>query len=73
MKTNTEQLKRQKEYSKMYREKHLNKDKKFLSVRVSMDEGNEIKEFIKKYNMPIKKIIEMGVEDMWEEINEKAN
>lgn len=64
---------KKREYDRKYREKHLNKDKKFFSARLPMDEGKEIKEFIKEYNMPIKQIIEMGVEDMWEEIIEKAS
>lgn len=53
---------------KKYVEKHLNKDKKHLSVRVSKEEGAEIKEFIETYNIPIKEIIEMGTAIMWEEI-----
>lgn len=53
-----------KEYTKKYREKHLNKDKKFISVRFSIEEGTEIKEFIKDYNIPIKSIIERGTEIM---------
>lgn len=73
MKTDKQELIKKREYSKRYREKHLDKDKKFFSVRVSKEEGEEIKAFIKEYNMPIKKIIELGVEDMWEEINEKAS
>ena len=73
MKTDKQELIKKREYSKKYRENHLNKDKKFFSVRLPMDEGTEIKTFIKEYNMPIKKIIELGVEDMWEEINEKAS
>lgn len=73
MKKETQELLKQRERCRRYREKHLNKDKKFFSVRLPMDEGTEIKTFIKEYNMPIKKIIELGVEDMWEEINEKAN
>lgn len=71
--SNIEQIKKQRERCRKYRQEHLNKDKKFFTCRLPMDEGTEIKEFIKKNNMPIKKIIEMGVEDMWEVILEKAN
>ena len=57
------------ESCRKYREKHLNIDKKFLSVRVSKEEGLEIKEFMKTHNMTIKDIIERGTEIMWEEMN----
>lgn len=57
------------ESCRKYREKHLNIDKKFLSVRVSKEEGLEIKEFMKTQNMTIKDIIERGTEIMWEEMN----
>ena len=62
-----EELIKYREYNKKYRIKNYNK-KKFFSVRVSMDEGNEIKEFIKKNNIPIKKIIEEGTEIMRKEL-----
>ena len=55
-----------KEYSKKYREKTLNKTKKFFSIRVSKEEGEEIKRFIKEYNVPIKQIIEEGTKIMKE-------
>ena len=71
MKTNKEDLLKQRDYSKKYREKHLDKDKKFFSVRFNMDEGNKIKEFMKKTGIPIKKIIDKGTEIMWGEINDK--
>ena len=73
VKKETKDIMKQREYCKKYREKHLNKDKKFFSVRLPMDEGTEIKAFIKEHNIPIKQMIEMGVEDMWEVILEKAN
>ena len=57
------------ESCRKYREKHLNIDKKFLSVRVSKEEGIEIKEFMKTHNMTIKDIIERGTEIMWKEMN----
>ena len=71
MKTNKEELAVKRAYSKRYREKHLNKDKKFFSIRISRDEGNEIKDFIKQHNISIKKLIENGTEIMWGEINDK--
>ena len=68
MRTNTQELLKKREYSKKYREKHLDKDKKFFSVRFSMEEGTEIKEFMKEYNIPIKRIIEEGTEIMLKEV-----
>ena len=68
MKLSKEQLLKLKERNKRYREKTLNKTKKFFSVRFKREEGEEIKEFIKEYNIPIKKIIEEGTETMWKEI-----
>ena len=62
-----QELLKMREYSKKYRAKHLDKDKKFLSVRFSKEEGEEIKEFIKKHNIPIKRIIEEGTEIMLKE------
>lgn len=67
-KTSKQELIKRREYTRKYREKHLNKDKKFFSVRFSKEEGNEIKEFIKEYNIPIKKIIEEGTEIMRKEL-----
>ena len=69
-KLSKQELLKKREYSKKYRAEHLNKDKKFFSVRFSMEEGNEIKDFIKESGIPIKKIIEIGTEIMWGEINE---
>lgn len=68
MKLSKEQLLNLKERNKKYRAKTLNKTKKFFSVRFEREEGEEIKEFIKGYNIPIKKIIEEGTETMWKEI-----
>ena len=67
--TDKEKLLKAKERSKRYREKHLNKDKKFFSVRFSKEEGEEIKEFIKESKIPIKKIIEKGTEIMLKKEN----
>jgi len=64
-----EKLLKARQNCKKYREKHLDKDKKFFSVRFSMEEGTEIKEFIKEYDIPIKQIIERGTEIMWKEKN----
>lgn len=69
-KLSKEELAKKREYSKKYRAKHLNKDKKFFSVRFSREEGNEIKDFIKENDIPIKRIIEEGTEIMWSEMNE---
>lgn len=66
---NKEKLLKAKLRNKKYREKTLNKTKKFLSVRVSKEEGEEIKTFMKENNIPIKKLIELGTEIMWKEIN----
>lgn len=70
-KLSKQELLKKREYSKKYRAKHLNKDKKFFSVRFSREEGNEIKDFIKESGIPIKKIIEEGTEIMWQEIGGK--
>ena len=67
-KLSKEDLSKAKLRNKKYREKTLNKTKKFLSVRVSKKEGEEIKMFMKENNIPIKKLIELGTEIMWEEI-----
>ena len=67
-KTSKERLMKCREYSKNYRAKTLNKTKKFFSVRLPMEEGTEIKEFIKDNNIPIKKIIEEGTEIMAKEM-----
>lgn len=64
-----DRLLKHKEYSKKYREKILNKTKKFFSVRFSKKEGEEIKKFIKEYNVPMKRLIEEGTELMWKENN----
>ena len=63
----TKSKKKPKEYARKYREKVLNKTKKFFSVRFSKEEGEEIKGFIKEYNIPIKEIIEKGTEIMLKE------
>ncbi len=68
-KLSKEDLSKAKLRNKKYREKTLNKTKKFLSIRVSKEEGEEIKTFMKENNIPIKKLIELGTEIMWEEIN----
>ena len=47
-KMSKQELLKMREYSKKYRAKHLDKDKKFLSVRFSKEEGEEIKEFMKR-------------------------
>lgn len=67
--TEKERLLRARECSKKYRAKHLNKDKKFFSVRFNREEGEEIKKFIKENNIPIREIIEKGTEIMLKEIN----
>lgn len=67
-KLDKQELLKQRGYCKKYREKHLDKDKKFFSVRVSKEEGVEIKEFMKNNNIRIKEIIERGTEIMWKEI-----
>lgn len=60
-----EKLLKIREAGRKYRAEHLDKDKKFMSVRFSKEEGTEIKEFIKEYKVPIKSIIERGTEIMW--------
>lgn len=67
-KISKQELLKHREYSRKYRERHLNKDKKFFSVRFSMEEGTEIKEFIKEHNIPMKQIIEEGTEIMRKEL-----
>lgn len=64
IKNEKERLLKARESSKKYRQKHLDKDKKFFSVRFSKEEGEEIKQFIKENKIPIKKMIEMGTEIM---------
>ena len=66
-KTNKDRLLKCREYSKNYRARTLNKTKKFFSVRFNKEEGEEIKEFIKEYKIPIKQIIEKGTEIMLKE------
>lgn len=70
-KMSKQELLKMREYTKKYRQKHLNKDKKFYSARVSKEDGEEIKNFIKESGIPIKKIIEKGTEIMWKEIGGK--
>jgi predicted DNA binding CopG/RHH family protein len=70
-KIDMQEVLKKREYSKQYRIKHLNKDKKFYSARVSKEDGEEIKNFIKESGIPIKKIIEKGTEIMWKEIGGK--
>ena len=65
---NKEQLLKARERSKKYRQKTLNKTKKFLSVRFSMEEGTEIKEFMKEHNIRMKELIEKGTEIMAKEL-----
>ena len=67
VKTEKNRLLKCREYSKKYRAKTLNKTKKFLSVRFSKEEGEEIKKFIKEHNIPIKRIIEEGTQIMLKE------
>ena len=66
--TDKDKLLKARENCKRYRANHLNKDKKFFSVRFSREEGEEIKEFIKEHKIPIKEIIEKGTEIMWKEM-----
>lgn len=68
-KTNTQELLRKRKNARDYRIKHLNKDKKFFTARLSKEDGGEIKKFMKENNIPIRKIIERGTEIMWGEIN----
>lgn len=67
LKSDTKKILKSRERNKKYRAKVLNKTKKFFSVRFDMEEGTEIKNFIKEHNIPIKKIIEEGTEIMWGE------
>lgn len=64
MTTNKNRVYKSREYCKKYREKVLGKTKKFFSVRVSKEEGTEIKEFLKNNNLSIKELIEKGTELM---------
>ena len=68
MEMEEQELLKKREYTRKYREKHLDKDKKFFSVRFSKEEGEEIKKFMEKHNISIKEIIENGTEIMWKEI-----
>ena len=68
MKPETKELMKQREYCKKYRQQHLNKDKKFFSVRFEKELGEEIKTFMKEKNIPIKQIIEEGTEILWKEL-----
>jgi len=68
-KLDKQELLKLKARNKKYREKTLNKTKKFFSCRVSKEDGEEIKTFIKESGIPIKTIIEKGTEIMWKEIN----
>ncbi len=68
MKQETQELMKQRERCKQYRQKHLNKDKKFFSVRFEKELGEEMKAFMKEHNIPIKQIIEEGTEIMWKEL-----
>ncbi len=68
-KIDMQEVLKKREYSKQYRIKHLNKDKKFFTARLSKEDGGEIKEFMKENNISIRKIIERGTEIMWGEIN----
>ena len=67
-KMSKQELLKMREYTKKYRAKTLNKTKKFFSCRVSKEDGEEIKTFIKESGIPIKAIIEKGTEIMWGEI-----
>ncbi len=68
-KIDMQEVLKKREYSIQYRIKHLNKDKKFFTARLSKEDGGEIKEFMKENNISIRKIIERGTEIMWGEIN----
>lgn len=70
-KIDMQEVLKKREYSKQYRIKHLNKDKKFFTARLSKEDGGEIKEFMKERNISIRKIIERGTEIMWKEIGGK--
>lgn len=68
-KIDMQEVLKKREYSKQYRIKHLNKDKKFFTARLSKEDGEEMKEYMKENNISIRKIIERGTEIMWGEIN----
>ena len=70
-KIDMQEVLKKREYSKQYRIKHLNKDKKFFTARLSKEDGGEINEFMKERNISIRKIIERGTEIMWKEIGGK--
>lgn len=70
-KIDMQEVLKKREYSKQYRIKHLNKDKKFFTARLSKEDGGEIKEYMKESNISIRKIIERGTEIMWKEIGGK--
>jgi len=64
-----QRLLKMKENNKKYREKVLNKTKKFFSARLDNDDAGEIKNFMKEHNISIREIIEIGTEIMWGETN----
>lgn len=68
MKQETKERIRKREYCKQYRQQHLNKDKKFFSVRFEKELGEEIKTFMKENNLTAKKLIEEGTEILWKEL-----
>lgn len=68
-KIDMQEVLKKREYSKQYRIKHLNKDKKFFTARLSKEDGEGMKKYMKENNIPIRKIIERGTEIMWKEIN----
>lgn len=68
-KIDMQEVLKKREYSKQYRIKHLNKDKKFFTARLSKEDGEEMKKYMKENNISIRKIIERGTEIMWGEIN----
>lgn len=67
-KIDMQEVLKKREYSKQYRIKHLNKDKKFFTARLSKEDGEEMKKYMKEKNISIRKIIERGTEIMWGEI-----
>lgn len=67
-KIDMQEVLKKREYSKQYRIKHLNKDKKFFTARLSKEDGEEMKKYMKENNISIRKIIERGTEIMWKEI-----
>ena len=68
MKQKTQELMKQRERCKRYRQKHLNKDKKFFTVRFEKELGEEIKAFLKEHNISPKELIEKGTEILWKEL-----